>query len=1040
MHDGTAKDVSGSNPATRTLQLTANSAIAAHTMSLIQSAFHEQRSDFKEKHKCPIRICVGTRTDVAFELKTYPPKLVVWCGAGEGYSPQKVGQGGKQPEALDLQSLVSLLGECKESTLKHVMVCLEFGAEFAVENIKRTRQGLLPFAVDAENAFVAQKIDRLYDPASKSLLRASAIPAIQKLAIEAVRPAKGSAGDDWLHVMPFGTDPSHTNITTSDVVNNRPLSEDLNQIDALSAIVENLASGNDDTKLVIINQTSARMQESTAAESAGGVERYCRAAALAHTVCLNLLGPSSTSYQAVFWVNRVNGTLKAGGLKKVCQKIKRLLSDAEAVVKKVLVWFDLREDNGSSPSPENNWLAKAAGSDTGGVLNDLLDTDEVYFMLTGVGESSSPNDASHTSERPSRAPSLLHGDAWQSCTEHWPDAFSEWHKQDQIEVRSLEPPTDVNGSRAANLHESIFFSINVAFSSIAIERVKEMVQNSLPEQRNLASLYYDDQTSSASEVKYIARLCISDVDYLHRIRDCVLGTTDSFSKQLSRNLECTVTEVNAMPAMNVKDPPGTPAFKANGRGDEVLQWCHEVHDAKNEGSDPAVQLTLDMEDGSQDTLEHILPAPGMYNSAAAALAQMTEVDIDARQTAEDDEDDDNNAKRNKEDRQVDHDGSYTDAKADGLTEVDIDAGHQAEDDEEPTPTAASSSTAVSVVVTATRDAGDEASRQHGDPTPIDTPLPTAAPTLIPSKLVVKVDQTRFAEGYEESMLKLDQLTQHQEAKIVELLKVLRVPEKAEGLFQGFFHRLFHSKPARGAHLKAPAGAGKTFVAMDVMLKHLLANRNVPTPVPILYVTRNAGLSYFVGMWMHKRMSGAGINHNEIAELLTNVHILSDAEEAKEMTEAALRTSSLHGTALAVVAAQRFSKGPVSGVMSPTPFSKGVRKFQINGSEDALDLLPVTRAAPYRLIVVDEAHHIYRSPLRRAVVAKIQAESKAQLLLLSDMSQATATAHSIPFPKGLVSVCLTQVVRSSKRIVLASMVSCWLIAFLSPCYFIMDVGS
>ena len=42
-------------------------------------------------------------------------------------------------------------------------------------------------------------------------------------------------------------------------------------------------------------------------------------------------------------------------------------------------------------------------------------------------------------------------------------------------------------------------------------------------------------------------------------------------------------------------------FKANGRGDEELQWWHGANDAKNEWSDPAVQL--DMEDGSQDTLE-----------------------------------------------------------------------------------------------------------------------------------------------------------------------------------------------------------------------------------------------------------------------------------------------------------------------------------------------------------------------------------------------------------------------------------------------------
>ena len=165
----------------------------------------------------------------------------------------------------------------------------------------------------------------------------------------------------------------------------------------------------------------------------------------------------------------------------------------------------------------------------------------------------------------------------------------------------------------------------------------------------------------------------------------------------------------------------------------------------------------------------------------------------------------------------------------------------------------------------------------------------------------------------------------------------------------------------------------------------------------------------------------------------------ESEDGKPAAEAAPSTVSFGGAARAVVAAGRFRKGPLSVIMSPTPFSKGVRKFQLSETEDALDLLPVPRdgasAALYRLIVVDEAHHIYRNPLRIAEVVKIQAESKAQLLLLSDMSQ--ATAGSIPFPEGLVTVCLTQVVRSSKKIVLASMVRvhlytvCCLISFFPP---------
>lgn len=854
-------------------------------MSLIKDDF--EASEFKGMGKFPIHICAGTRAHVQNELDRFPPKLVVWCGAGEGYSPQKIASSEAQPEALDLDSLLLLLNEHEHAKPEHIMVCLEAGSDFAVGRINQRGASLR-----------AHKIDDMYDPSSTSSpLIEGAIPAIGQLDIDLL---EGRSKGNWLELKDFGTRAGHTNITASDETKNRPLSGDLDQIQTLASIVKKITLGkyakNKKAKLLIVNQ-AANVTESG---DDGSKERYCRAAALAYAVCLNLLGPSS-SYLAVFWVNRLNGTLKKGGLKQVCRKINELKGDAKAGIKKVLVWFDLREDNGSSPSPENNWLAKARGSDAEGLLQNMLDTDDVYFVLTGVGEANIVNNGR---EQPSRAPSLLHGDAWELCTEHWPDAFSEWHKENQIEVHSLESSTDSNGSRAANLHENIFFAIEG--SSDPIGNVLKMVQASLPDKRKLASLYYDDQETGLEreEVKYIARLCISDVDYLHRVRDCVLNGT--FSQTLGKQLG-PIKDAHSMPAL----PAATPA---------------------------------------------------------------------------------------------------------------------------PTPNAAGGSTADSSEGKHFFDDVDGSSVSEAVLTDVETPAPTHSSALSTTPRGVKVDHTRFAEGFEESMLKLDQLTLHQEAKIGELLDVLRVQSVDEPAHASSSGAALEP----GAHLKAPAGAGKTFVAMDVMLKHLLANRYVSTPVPILYVTRNVGLSYSVGAWMHKRMSAAGISHDEIAELLTNVHILSDAEEAKEMKEVELRTSSLHGTALAVVAAQRFNKGPLSGVMSPTPFSKGVRKFQLNGSEDVLDLLPVTHAAPYRLIVVDEAHHIYRSPLRLAAVAKIQAESNAQLLLLSDMSQATATAHSIPFPEGLVSVCLTQVVRSSKKIVLASMVSCWLIAFLSPCCFIMDV--
>lgn len=66
---------------------------------------------------------------------------------------------------------------------------------------------------------------------------------------------------------------------------------------------------------------------------------------------------------------------------------------------------------------------------------------------------------------------------------------------------------------------------------------------------------------------------------------------------------------------------------------------------------------------------------------------------------------------------------------------------------------------------------------------------------------MRIDLTAFAEEYERSILQLDQMTPHQEDKLRDALDSLK--------------RLSGS-----AHIRAPAGAGKTFVGMQVLLSLL----------------------------------------------------------------------------------------------------------------------------------------------------------------------------------------------------------------------------
>ena len=64
-----------------------------------------------------------------------------------------------------------------------------------------------------------------------------------------------------------------------------------------------------------------------------------------------------------------------------------------------------------------------------------------------------------------------------------------------------------------------------------------------------------------------------------------------------------------------------------------------------------------------------------------------------------------------------------------------------------------------------------------------------------------------------------------------------------------------------------------------------------------------------------------------------------------------------------------------------------------------------RQERYDLVVVDEAHHIYNDDALIAQVDQHVRKRQTRRLLLSDISQATATTH---FPKGLLEVKLNEV--------------------------------
>ena len=92
-----------------------------------------------------------------------------------------------------------------------------------------------------------------------------------------------------------------------------------------------------------------------------------------------------------------------------------------------------------------------------------------------------------------------------------------------------------------------------------------------------------------------------------------------------------------------------------------------------------------------------------------------------------------------------------------------------------------------------------------------------------NRLSVFVDRTHFAERYEESILRLEELTPHQEQKLTEC--------EAAG-------------DDVDIHVKAPAGAGKTFVALHLMLRTLAGADN-----RVLFVAKSPALCFFVAKWL-----------------------------------------------------------------------------------------------------------------------------------------------------------------------------------------------
>ncbi|CAE7911298.1 unnamed protein product [Symbiodinium necroappetens] len=116
---------------------------------------------------------------------------------------------------------------------------------------------------------------------------------------------------------------------------------------------------------------------------------------------------------------------------------------------------------------------------------------------------------------------------------------------------------------------------------------------------------------------------------------------------------------------------------------------------------------------------------------------------------------------------------------------------------------------------------------------------------------VKGDKSRLFELYEDSLLGLKELTEHQQVKLKEM----------EGLDD--------------VHLSAPAGAGKTFVAVQHVLEHL----NSHPSARLLYVAPSGSLGLHFIRWLSMRLasrtqhSEPGLVQSRIQQVLSRMTLL-----------------------------------------------------------------------------------------------------------------------------------------------------------------------
>lgn len=240
---------------------------------------------------------------------------------------------------------------------------------------------------------------------------------------------------------------------------------------------------------------------------------------------------------------------------------------------------------------------------------------------------------------------------------------------------------------------------------------------------------------------------------------------------------------------------------------------------------------------------------------------------------------------------------------------------------------------------------------------------------------VDIDRKHVAIAYEEGLRQLEQLTSHQQETLDS--------KDCEGVEN------------KRIHIKAPAGAGKTFLGLHLIRRFIEADKKV------LYIGNTDALCCFVYQWLNT------------LNLTDDEKILKDKGNDISIDFLACREEENKAT----------SPEPIR----PKRFTRKVDEI----ADSVLDPVP-----KYDLIVIDEAHHLF-SEKAKILAEKInqtfwvatevkdqsplfaKSSSEKSLILLSDDSQALIQNSAINYPKDMITLELKEVVRSTKKLVTAA---------------------